>query len=123
MSLDDLYQRVSAAILNADRLEDEGASRTKVRFAKLSVSFLEQEIAELLPASDPEGAIARRGAVRAALEAGVHARVRELVESYLDEADAELAAELNALVAQADDELPARDVRVVPAATYQIHAA
>ena len=76
MNIDTLYQRVTAAILEAEALEAKGPS-FEVAQAYLTVSFVEEEIAEELPASEEEGAIARRGAVRAALTAGLPTRARE----------------------------------------------
>ncbi|HEY7214322.1 MAG TPA: hypothetical protein VIC28_06815, partial [Thermoanaerobaculia bacterium] len=52
------------------------------------VSSLEEELAKILPASQPEGRIARRGAVRAALKARDFARAQALAERYLAEKDA-----------------------------------
>jgi hypothetical protein len=46
---------------------------------------LEEKIAELLPASDPEGAVARNGAVVAARAAGESARAKELAARYAAE--------------------------------------
>lgn len=69
MTLDELYSLVSLAIHNAESAEAEGdASVAAVIYS--DVSHYEEQIAELLPAGDPEGAIARRGAVTAALRAG-----------------------------------------------------
>lgn len=125
MSLDELYQRVTGAILEAEAAETKGAPVEAAR-AYLTVSFIEEEIAELLPASDEEGAIARRGAVRAALTAGLPARARDLAERYMAEPGAppdlveqirEMAAQVDALLAR-----PARcDVLVIPEARYRLH--
>lgn len=67
----------------AERLEDLGAP--EARSAYLEVSLLEEKIAELLPASDPEGAVARNGAVEAARAAGECARAEELAARYAAE--------------------------------------
>lgn len=85
MSTELLYPMVSEAIRRAETLEDLGAPGTPSAF--LDVSLLEEKIAETLPASDPEGALARRGAVRAALSAGDYRRVRQLVDRFRDEPD------------------------------------
>ena len=53
--------------------------------------YLEEEIASLIPANDPEGEIARRGVLRAALRAHQSARVVELAERYLADPLASLA--------------------------------
>jgi len=49
------------------------------------VSSLEDELAEAIEGSEPEGRIARRGAVRAALKAEDHARAQSLADKYLGE--------------------------------------
>ena len=49
----------------------------------MRLSVLEAEIAELVPAREVEGAIARRGAVRAAVNAGDKERARNLVDQYV----------------------------------------
>jgi hypothetical protein len=125
MSMDSLYERVTEAILRAERLEAEGPP-FEANQAYLNVSFLEEEIAEALPPSDPEGGIARRGAVRAALTAGLPIRAKELADRYVAEAGVPpaLAAELNemARAAEASLDLPAlRSVCVVPGARYKFH--
>ncbi|MFL6262870.1 MAG: hypothetical protein ACJ76Y_24490 [Thermoanaerobaculia bacterium] len=99
MSIESLYQLVSEAIRRAewlDDLHDPGAQA-----AYLEVSRLEERIAEALPAIEPEGALARRGSVRAALAAGELNRAKELAERFLREdlANAELRAELLQLLA------------------------
>ena len=94
MSVETLYPMVSAAIQRAEDLEDRGAPGSKEAF--LDVSRLEEQIAETLPASDPEGALARRGAVRAALSAHDPARARQLIDRYLadTECDQQLRSDL-----------------------------
>ena len=62
MNIDALYQRVTEAILRAEALETN-APAVEAAQAYLTVSFVEEEIAEALPASEEEGAIARRGGV------------------------------------------------------------
>ncbi len=81
MTLDELYERVTEAILRAETLEDEGNS-AEAQGAYLAVSLLEAQIAERLSAAGAEGAIARRGAVRAAQKAGERARADALAERY-----------------------------------------
>jgi tetratricopeptide (TPR) repeat protein len=94
MSLDFLYPQVSEAIRRAEILEDRGDPGASSAY--LDVSHIEERIAEALPASDPEGAVARRGAVRAALAAKDLPRAQHLVEKFLAEAgdNAELRADL-----------------------------
>ena len=124
MNLDSLYQRVTEAILRVEVLEVKGPS-IEVAQAYLTVSFVEEEIAEAVPASDEEGAIARRGAVRAALKAGIPTRTKELVRRYWAEPDVppELAEQLREMAAHADAglEAPSRQsVLVVPEARYRL---
>jgi|GEM_PF-3480462 len=81
MSPELLYPMVTEAIRRAETLGDLGAPGAAAAF--LDVSLLEEKIAGTLPVTDPEGAIARRGAVRAALSAGEFGRARHLIERYL----------------------------------------
>jgi hypothetical protein len=101
MSAELFYPLVTEAIRRAETLEDLGAPGTSAAF--LDVSLLEEKIAETLPASDPEGALARRGAVRAALSARDPGRARQLAERFLAEPDidAEAREELLQLSKQA----------------------
>jgi hypothetical protein len=126
MNIDELYERVTEAILRAETLEDQGPS-AEMRAAYLTVSFIEEEITEFAPASGPDGAIARRGAVRAALKSGVPIRARDLAERYLAEpAPPALADELRRMQVDADAALalPAlAAIQVVPAARYHVHDA
>ncbi len=99
MSIESLYPLVTEAIRRAewlDDLQDPGAQA-----AYLEVSRLEERIAEALPAAEPEGALARRGAVRAALAAGELNRAQELADRFLREdiTNTELRAELLQLLA------------------------
>ncbi len=102
MSVERLYPLVTKAIRRAETLEDLQAPGA--RSAYLDVSLLEERIAELLPASDPEGALARRGAVRAALTAREITRAQQLVGRFLAEADCgnELRKQLLQLSEQAE---------------------
>jgi hypothetical protein len=125
VNLDALYQRVTEAIFEAEALQTKGPS-VEVAQAYLTVSFLEEEIAAELPASEEEGAIARRGAVRAALTAGLPTRAQVLAERYMAEADApaELTEQLREMAAGADAvlALPSRStVLVIPEARYRLH--
>jgi hypothetical protein len=108
MSLEFLYPLVTEAIQRAESLEDLGAPGALAAY--LDVSLLEEKIADILPASDPEGALARRGAVRAALSARHLTRAQQLAERYLAEAGADAAsrAEILRLVEQADRSTAAR---------------
>ena len=112
MDIELLYPLVTEAIRRAETLEDLGAPGT--RSAYLDVSLLEEKIAEVLPISDPEGALARGGAVRAALAAKEVARARQLCERFLmeAEADSELRTELRDLLKQAECSMAERYPRV-----------
>jgi predicted alpha-1,6-mannanase (GH76 family) len=82
--IDELYAEVTEAILES---EDSRSSADQRRAALRRVSELEERIAALLPPSDLEGEAARRGAIRAAAQAGDSGRVDGLLERYLaDEA-------------------------------------
>jgi hypothetical protein len=125
MNLDALYQRVTEAILNAEPFEMKGPS-VEAAQASLTVSFVEEEIAATLPATDEEGAIARRGAVRAALTAGLPTRAKELAERYMAEPGAppELLDQLREMALRVDGvlESPSRgSVLVIPEARYRLH--
>lgn len=102
MSLEILYPLVTEAIRRAETLEDLGAP--DAHRAYRAVSFLEEKVAEILPASDPEGALARRGAVRAALAARELARAEQLAERFLTEVgtDAGLRGDLLRLLEQSE---------------------
>ena len=124
MTIDALYQRVTEAIIAAEALEAKGQS-VEAAQAYLTVSFMEEEIAGDLPASDEEGAIARRGAVRAAFTAGLPTRAKVLAERYMVEPDAppELAHQLHEMAARADAVLappPHHTVLVIPEARYRL---
>jgi hypothetical protein len=83
---DTLNTLVSGAIWRAEQLESHGIRPASQAWAE--VSSLEEELAKALPVSDPEGRIARRGSVRAALKAGDYARAHALADGYLGEEDA-----------------------------------
>lgn len=112
MTVDELYLLVTDAILRADALADLGAPGAVQ--AHRDVSLLEEEIAAALPASDPEGALARRGAVRAAGMAKDHGRARALAERFRaeDDVSVELGEQLMALVADGEDSIATRYPRV-----------
>lgn len=106
MNIDDLYQRVTEAILRAERLEASGPA-AEAEKAYLAVSLLEEEIAAAIPAAEEEGEIARRGAVRAAFTARSPTRARALAAQYTADraASAELIEELREMVSAADADL------------------
>jgi hypothetical protein len=86
MSTDVLCSLVTSAIWRAEQLEEHGVGSAPLAWAE--VSSLEEELASALPVSQPEGRIARRGAVRAALKARDYTRAQNLVHRYLAEEDA-----------------------------------
>jgi polyhydroxyalkanoate synthesis repressor PhaR len=102
MNVEFLYPLITEAIRRAETLDDLGAPGAYS--AHLDVSLLEERVAGILPASNPEGALARRGAVRAALAAGEIARAQQLTERFLAEDDAEddLRVDLRRLLEQAE---------------------
>lgn len=100
MELDDLNARVTEAILRAERLP-AGSDQAQEAFRE--VGRIEESIADLLPAHDLEGEIARLGAVTAALSAAEPLCALSLVDRYLTEdVSPEAAARLEALRAEAD---------------------
>jgi hypothetical protein len=105
MDVGALYPLVTEAIRRAEALEDSGAPDVRRAFSE--VSQLEEQIAILLPLSDYEGVIARRGAVRAAIKAHEFGRAQKLAAGYKaeDGIDDALAADLAALKAQASEAL------------------
>lgn len=109
MKLDDLYKRVTDAISRAESLEAEGRTRDAA-MAYQEVSSIEEEITELLPASDPEGALARQGVVTAALSAGNLTRAIERARAYsaANELSAPFRDELAALEREAQAALRAQ---------------
>lgn len=97
MDLETLYPLVTDAIRRAEVLEDLRAPGAIA--ANLDLSLIEERIAELLPASSPEGAVARRGAIRAALAAQDFSRAQILTKRFAKEPGltAKLKAELRRL--------------------------
>ena len=83
MSTDSLHSLVTSAIWRAEQLDELGVSSAPRAWAE--VSSLEEELAAILPGTQPEGRIARRGAVRAALKARDYARAEALAQRYLAE--------------------------------------
>ena len=101
MNIETLYPLVTEAIRRAEALEDLGSPEARPAF--LEVSRLEERIADLLPLAEYEGVIARRGAVRAAINAHEFGRAQDLATRYETEdgIDGALAADLAVLKAQA----------------------
>lgn len=82
MTIDTLNTLVSGAIWRAEQLDEMDMEAGS---AWMEVSKFEEALAKVLPVKEPEGRIARRGAVRAALKAKQHRRARELAEHYTAE--------------------------------------
>ncbi|MGK3991983.1 hypothetical protein [Sorangium sp. So ce1024] len=103
MELDELNVRVTEAILRAERLPG-GSDQAQAAFRE--VGRIEESIADLTPAQDLEGEIARMGAVTAALSAAEPLRALWLVDRYLAEGlSPEATAKLEALRVEANAEL------------------
>ena len=87
---------VSGAIWRAEQLDDIRPSSS----AWADVASFEEELAKALPVSDPQGRIARRGAVSASLKAADFTRAHSLAERYLAEpsAPATFQAELRKIL-------------------------
>jgi isopropylmalate/homocitrate/citramalate synthase len=80
VDVETLNSLVSSAIWRAEQLEDSGLETASSAWGE--VSKWEEELANAIAAKEPEGRIARRGAVRAALKAGDHLRAQGLVQRY-----------------------------------------
>lgn len=104
-ALRDLYQEVTSAILYAEHLPPD-SPESYAAYAK--VSQIEEEIAHRTRPEDLEGAIARRGAIAAALSARDWPRAARVADAYLaEEMPAGLASELRMLAAEARDQIAA----------------
>lgn len=114
MDIDTLYPLVTEAIRQAEALEDRHDPAAREAFSE--VSRLEEHIADIVPLSDYEGVVARRGAVRAAIKAHRSGRALELAARYEREAgiDDELAADLVRLKAQAISLAMAQQAKPIP---------
>jgi len=99
MDIDLLRRRAVEAFRNTAAFGDRDTPERRSAFAELS--RLAEQIAGLLPPHDEQGALARRGAISAAVAAQEGARARDLAERFAGEAgvgDA-TAAELRVLAA------------------------
>jgi hypothetical protein len=105
-ALDELYAQVTDAIRRSEHLAREGRARDAA-IACDAVSRLEERIAEILPADDPEGALARQGVVTAALDAGDVTRAIGRARSYASEEglSPEFRVEIDALRLEAEEAL------------------
>lgn len=116
MDIETLYPLVTETIRRSEMLEDLGAPGAAA--AHLDVSLIEEKIAGCLPASELEGAIARVGAVRAALAAKDLTRAQSLAARYSAESGVtpELKEELAGLVNEAVGANDGRDQSRYPTA-------
>ncbi|MEO5333323.1 MAG: hypothetical protein H7839_15010 [Magnetococcus sp. YQC-5] len=87
MDIETLYPLVTEAILRAEMLAENNDPASQDAYCK--VSQLEEQITKLIPASDREGVIARRGAVSAAIVARQYERAEQLVTQFTHEKDAD----------------------------------
>jgi hypothetical protein len=76
---DELNTLVTNAIVHAEE-QELGSDDSKRAWAM--VSSLEEKLAVATPISSPEGRLARRGAILAALKAEEYGRSNELAENY-----------------------------------------
>jgi len=90
----ELNRQVTVAIFRA---ELAAAGTPEEETALLYVSDLEERLAQLLPANELQGAVARVGAVTAAIDAGDWLRAKRLIEMYRINAPADLAEDLQEL--------------------------
>lgn len=125
--IDELYGRVTSAILRAESAE-RAKDRIRIARAYLDVSFLEEEIAKLIPANKPEGEIARRGVVSAATAAQLYSRAIAMAETYMADfaSSSALRSQLKELRDHAERENPVKvsaPVMVHPMARFQLTAA
>lgn len=98
--LEQLYIWVTNTIHYLDCMEDKKSKAARGVYCHLSA--IEEEIADLVPESEPEGKIARRGAVRAAVNSGDTKRALYLAASFIAAGtDQVLATELEELVTSA----------------------
>lgn len=114
--IESLYPLVTESIRRAEMLEDLGAPGAAAAY--LDVSLIEERIAGCLPASNRQGAIARRGAVRAALVAKDFSRAHALAARFSAESGvtAELKEELAGLFGEEDRATDGRDQARYPLA-------
>ncbi|MGH7434834.1 MAG: hypothetical protein ACRENE_04095 [Polyangiaceae bacterium] len=115
-----LSMRVTEAIFRA---EHETPDSPRADAAYRLVSELEEQLGELLPADQLQGALARVGAVTAALRANDSLRAAYLADLYALGAPVDLAEQLRELAKEADQlsfRLPEPQVRPVP---FELHDA
>ncbi len=108
MDTDTLNTLVTDAIWRVEELDALGIRPNSLEWAR--VSALEEELAKAFPASDPQGRVARRGAITAALKARDYDRVQALLDTYLSELTAPdpFKASLSEILREADQEMASR---------------
>jgi hypothetical protein len=118
--IQDLNTRVSEAIFFAGRAAP-GSQEAQEAYRQVSV--LEERIACLTAATEVEGAVARVGAVSAALRAGDWLRASRLVDEFLAGAPDDVVAELRALDREAEEAAGAVDEPNVRPVHFELAAA
>jgi uncharacterized protein YgfB (UPF0149 family) len=98
-ALDDLNKWVTEAIFHAEHAVPGSAESTA--FYR-RVSDLEEQISVLVPPDQLQGALARVGAVTAALDADDWLRATKLASSYMVGAPHDLTEELQELLVEAE---------------------
>jgi hypothetical protein len=108
METDILNTLVTDAIWRAEELDALGIQSPSPAWR--DVSALEEELAKAFPATEFQGQIARRGAVRAALKAGDYDRAQALADAYIAEeaAPTSLKASLSEILEEADRAMESR---------------
>lgn len=112
MDIETLYPLVTEAIRRAEVLDDLHAPGA--RDAYRDVARLEERIADLLPPTGTQGAVARRGAVSAAISGAEFQRAIDLADRFIKESGAgtPLSNSLRALRAQAVELQPAAEAEM-----------
>jgi len=107
MTVDELNKQVTEAIFDAELSEANSEPARVIAQKYLAVSEIEQKLAALLEAPTNQGAIARRGVVRAALRARAWGRALYWAGVYADDPAApdDLVAALNELAREAEREI------------------
>jgi hypothetical protein len=118
--LDDLDMRLSDAIFRAER---EIAGSQAADLAHRAVSLLEEQVARATSADTIETALARVGAVGAALRAGDWLRATLLADEFLEGASGQLCGELESQAAEADRGLQSVPEPDVVPVTFELSAA
>lgn len=118
--MQDLNRCVSEAIFFAGRAAP-GSQEAQDAYRR--VSAIEEQIARLTTPTDVDGAVARVGAVSAALRAGDWLRASRLVEEFLVGVPDDVATELRELDREADASARLIDEPDVKPVRYELAAA